>query len=206
MSQERILTMLEQGTITTDEATRLLEAISTAEEREDSEDIHSPSEAPAVERGEPVALGLEPNARKWRIIQQIPLVVSLAILILTGWGLYAIYRHAGARITFGWVALFAVFLLACLATVLSVWMVSAPWMHVRIRESDGRRIAISLPVPLTLAAWATRFARQYVDQETAGYLDASREFLRTMDKDRRDALPITVDVDEGDHQVQVYIG
>jgi hypothetical protein len=204
LSEKQILNMLEQGTITADEAARLLEAIASDDQAQ--EDAPSPSEPAALEPDEVIPGSPIADPIRWYWMQRIPLAVSLVMLIASAWGLYALYRRADARITAGWVVVLVVFLFALLATVISAWMLTAPWIHVRIHERDGKRIAISLPVPLTLTTWGIRIARRYVDDQTAQYLDTSAEFLSTMRKDHKRSGPITVNVDEGDHRVQVYIG
>jgi hypothetical protein len=85
-------------------------------------------------------------------------------------------------------------------------MIRAPWLHVRIEERDGKRIAISLPLPLALADWGLWLARRYVDEQTAQYLDTSSEFITLMRKNRQGAQPIVIDVDEDGQRVQVYLG
>ena len=103
--------------------------------------------------------------------------------------------------------LLIVFLFATLATIVSAWMLTAPWLHVRVEEEDGKRVAISLPLPLTLANWGVQFAGRFVDDETASYMSASSEFLKAMRRERKqDAEPIVIDVDEDGHRVRVYIG
>ena len=204
MSEKQILNMLEQGSITADEATRLLNALS-AEDSQDEARSESALPTEAVVEPDPESIGFDPHSKRWQGLQQIPFAVSLTVLIITAWGLYASYQKAGA-ITFGWVLLLLLFLVALFATVVSIWMINAPWLHVRIREGDGRRISISLPIPLLLAQWGIQIARRYVDDQTATYLDTSAEFLDVMRKDRQHSEPIMIDVDQGDQHVQVYIG
>jgi len=201
VSEKQILTMLEQGTITADEAARLLNALSAEDSSNGAPEAAMPTEAVV----EPEPIGFDPHSKRWQGLQQIPFAISLTVLIVTAWGLYATYQKAGA-ITFGWVLLLLLFLVALFATVVSIWMINAPWLHVRIREGSGRRISISLPIPLLLAQWGIRIARRYVDDQTATYLDTSAEFLDAMRKDRKQSEPIMIDVDEGDQHVQVYIG
>jgi hypothetical protein len=76
---------------------------------------------------------------------------------------------------------------------------------VRIHERNGKRIAISLPVPLTLAHWGLRIAHRYVDDRTGTYLDTSAEFLKAMQREES-SEPIVVNVDEDGQRVQVYLG
>jgi hypothetical protein len=90
MSEKQILSMLEQGTITADEAARLLEAVSTGP----SADVRGASgaqeeasqHAAAVEPSQVIPGTLAPDARRWKRLQLIPLAVSLVVLIATAWG------------------------------------------------------------------------------------------------------------------------
>jgi hypothetical protein len=198
MSQARILEMLEKGTITADEAAKLLEA--TTADAGDQET--TPIEPDQVTLG-----SFQPDAKRWNRFRQIPFAISVTVLVICAWGLYAIYRQADARITFGWVAVLVLFLLSILSTIVSFWMLRAPWLHVRIEEREGKRIAISLPLPLTLAHWGLQIARRYVDDQTATYLDTSTEFLKAMRRGRSEKIePIMVNIDEDGQRVQVYIG
>ena len=210
MSEKQILSMLEQGSITPDEAARLLEAVSTGPSADAGTEGTTGDRVPP--RGEPVEPNrvipstLSPSARRWKRLQLIPLAISLVVLIATAWGLWAVYRAADARITFGWVVLLLLFLIALGATTLSIWITGAPWLHIRIHERAGKTIAISMPVPLTLASLGLRIARRYVDAPTAQYLDASAEFVRAMRGQHGRSEPLEISVDEGGQYVQVYFG
>ncbi len=210
MSEKQILSMLEQGSITPDEAARLLEAVATGSstdaERTNGPEDFAPPQNEAVEPSEVIPGTLSPDAKRWKRLQLIPLAVSLLVLVATAWGLWAVYRAADARITFGWVVLLLLFLLALGATTLSIWLTGAPWLHVRIREQSGKTIAISLPIPLTMASLGVRVARRYVDEQTAQYLDASTEFIHTMRREHGRSEPLEVSVDEDGQSVQVYFG
>jgi hypothetical protein len=207
MSEKQILNMLEQGSISADEAAGLLEAISANETAEEAVPGSALADSPQSAQLGKVPRGtLSPNARRWKHLQLIPLGLSLLLLIATAWGLWAVYRAADARVTFWGVVFLLLFLLAIAATTISVWITTAPWLHIRVRERSGKTIAISLPVPLTLASLAIRIARRFVDEQTAQYLDASSDFVRAMRRERRHADPIEISVDEGDQHVQVYFG
>ena len=210
MSEKQILSMLEQGTITADEAARLLEAVSTGPSADvrgaSSAQEEASQHAAAVEPSHVIPGTLAPDAKRWKRLQLIPLAVSLVVLIATAWGLWAVYRAADARITVGWVALFLLFVLALAATTLSIWITGAPWLHIRVHQQEGRTIAISLPVPLTLASWGVGIARRYVDEQTTQYLDASAEFIRAMRHEHGRSEPLEVSVDEDGQYVQVYFG
>jgi hypothetical protein len=202
--------MLEKGTITADEAAKLLEAIAHDEQATDAANATTDAgdqESIAVEPDQVTLGSFTPDAKRWNRVRQVPFAVAVTLLIVCAWGLYAIYRQADARITFGWVAVLVLFLLSVLATVVTFWMLRAPWLHVRIEERDGKRIAISLPLPLTLANWGLQIARHYVDERTAEYLDTSTEFLKAMRQSHgKEPEPIMINIDEDGQRVQVYIG
>ena len=85
----------------------------------------------------------------------------------------------------------------------------ATWLHVRVREKEGRRIAISMPLPLRLANWGIGIARGFVDDDTRSHLTMASEFIRAAQDTMREpgAAPLFIDVDDDDgDQVEVYIG
>jgi hypothetical protein len=203
---QQILQMLQEGKITADEASELLAALQPGspppglgEGRgggQSRESGAAPSHAP-------------PDLKRFRRLCQIPFYVALVVLILSGWGLYAIYRHAEYRVTSGFVWMLILFILVVGATAIAFWMGMAPWLHVRIQESDGgKRIAISLPLPLTLAGWGMNLARRFVKDEAAAHLDTVAELLKAMKGSlgTSKADPIAIDVDGNGERVQVYIG
>lgn len=197
----QILQMLEDGKITADQANELLQAIDTDEEVRAVEGDSALSEQVA-------SPFIPPNLARFRHLCRIPFAVSLVVLVTSGWGTYALYRRAEAKITPGFIGVLIVCILAFIATALTLWMTTVPWLHVRIRERDGKRIAISLPLPLTLVGWGLRLAHRYVDDEMAAHLDIAAELVRTT-KDAtsgRGVEPIVIDVDDHDERVQVTIG
>ena len=210
MSKEQVLNMLESGTITADEAARLLDALAAGKGTPGGEHAASQDPSPEPRPVEPDQVILDtfrPDARHWDRVRQIPFAISIALLCLSGWGLYALRPQGDRGITFGWVLVLILFLLSALGLAATFWMLRAPWLHVRIEERDGKRIAISLPLPLALANWGLWIARRFVDDHTAQYLDMSSEFIGTMRKNRGgQAEPIIVDVDEDGQHVQVYLG
>lgn len=224
-ASRRVLHMLQNGAITAEEANRLLAAM-------DDEPVSGPlASGPADEARpgtppEPVRIGEEfapppaaeyippagpeagPNAafmpmERFRRLWQLPFVVALILLVFSGLFMSATYG------TFWFVCGWSVFMVAVLAVVIAYWSRTATWVHVRVREAEGKRIAISLPIPIRLAGWLLPLARRFVDEEEAAHLDAAAEFLAAMQDEMRQpgASPLVVDVsdDDGD-QVQVYIG
>ena len=209
---QQILQMLQEAKITVEEATQLLLAIEPGDEAGEGEEFVGDEPAMQVAAPAPSQPAdpphVPPDMARFRRLCQIPFVVALCVLAASGWGLYALCHQAEARITLGFVAMLILFVLAIGATAITFWMRLVPWLHVRVREQDGKRIAISLPLPLTLASWGVRLARRFVEDDTAEYLDASAELLKAM-KDGPRTLrtdPIVIDIDDDGQRVQVFIG
>jgi hypothetical protein len=202
MGERHVLQMLQEGQISTEEALRLLQALNPdAETASVDTSTSSPS---ALES----ATLVPPDMEHFRRYGQISFAISLSVVVVSGWGLYALNRQADGRITAGWVLVLVLCILALLASAITAWMMMTPWLHVRIRRREGRPIAISLPLPLSLGKWGIRLARRFVDDSTAEYLDAAAEFLTLLKQSQgqSDATPLLVSVDDEDESVQVYLG
>jgi hypothetical protein len=200
----KILEMLDQGTITIQEANQLLEAAQDDTPQPAGESADAPAAPP-------------PNMHRFRLMSYIPFGVSLLLLLLTGWGVFALSRRADGRITFGFVALVILLVLLVFTTLLTHAMTRMPWLHVRVQTKnkgapDGktarRRLFISLPVPLALAQWGLRIAHRYVSEEQAAYMDTAAALIQSAKRDlgKPGSDPIIVDVDDEDERVQIYIG
>ena len=201
--RKRVLQMLEDGTITTDDANKLLAALEADEEPKDfASDIRpearftsAPPDSPDMERFH----------RFW----QIPFFVAIGVLVLSGLGLSSAYNAANGRATFGVICVSGIFLLAMATTVLAFASSTARWVHVRVQEKDEKCISISLPLPLALADWGLRIARNYVISEEMMHLDTAASLIKEMREDPSiwDAGPLMVEVDDDDgERVKVYIG
>lgn len=200
----KILELLDQGTITVDEANQLLEAA-----QDDTPQVtESETDAPPAP---------SPNMQRFRRLSYIPFGVSVLLLFLTAWGTYALSRRGDSRITAGFVVMLILLVLTSLLTWLTFAMTRVPWLHVRVRqnvkEASGgkralKRFALSLPVPLSLAQWALRIAPHYVGEDQAGNLEIATTLLQTVKHDlgKPGTDPIVIDVDDEDERVQVYIG
>jgi hypothetical protein len=93
--------------------------------------------------------------------------------------------------------------LGALVMALAWWSRSARWLHVRVRDGE-KRINVSLPLPLRLAAWGVRVARPWVPQLQATAVDEL--ILSLAETDSREGI-LAVEVNEGtDEQVRVYLG
>ncbi|GEM_PF-517674 len=235
-ARKQILKMLQDGAISAEEANRLLAAVGDAPQESAAEnavldttltdenadtvdDGHSAAERPGEKRkhdaaddGIPLADGevvMPPDMGRFRRFWQIPFIIALGVLIISALAMSATYGGAGFLGMLSFVCAWSVFMVALLAAAIAFWSRTARWMHVRVQEKEGRRIAISLPVPVRLLGWGVHVARPFVDAETAVHLDTAAGFIEAMEDemDSPGAEPLVVDVnDEDGDRVQVYFG
>lgn len=208
--EQKILQMVQDGSLTSEEAARLLETLAadragglagnTEGEGVETAVVPNSSFTPAPDDTPDM-----PDLDWFRHFWQIPFFIALTILLLTGWGIWTTW-HATARAAtlLGQLCLTPLFVLAFVAVLLSFWSRFAYWLHVRVREKDGKRIAISLPLPLALIQFVLRIAGRRVDEKKAANLFTASELLEAMGE-QDEPLYIAVDDDDGD-QVQIYIG
>lgn len=206
-TRRQLLQLVQDGKITADQAVALLSALEPDEARESSADEPSPSEALVGELIHPTAL--PPEIDRFRRFWQIPFFIALGFLVLTGLGLRSIYQASAGAITFWFVCLWSLFILAFVLTMLAFLSRRAAWIHVRIKEKTGRHIAISLPLPLGLAGWGLNIARGFTANTQRDKLDTAAAFLAAaranLQEPGADPLIVRIDDDDGD-QVEVYIG
>lgn len=99
-------------------------------------------------------------------------------------------------------------LVGLLVLVLAAWSRTARWVHVRVNDpgKDGEkptRVAISMPIPVTLTGWGLRVFGPMIPQFKEKNLDKIGPVLEAL-RDNHD--PLTVEVDDKDgEKVQVYI-
>lgn len=197
MNNERrtILEMVQAGQVTPDEAAELLAALEPGSE---ALDVPAPVPVPDSPAEPPVPYA--PNMRRFRRYWEYPFGIG-ALIAWAGW---MIISGASGLVALacGW----PVMLLGGLTAVVGWLGRTSPWVHVRIQERRGRRIAISMPLPLDFLGWGLNLARRYVDRTTAENLDTASALLDTLKHAPADQ-PLSVEVDEedGDH-IEVYIG
>ena len=187
---DKILGMLDEGTITAEEAQELLDAV---------------EEAPPVLDDVDMA-GTRPDMDEIRSAWRVPFNISLIVMGISGSLLWRTRRAAGIAGLFRRLLLLPVTLIAGLSAVLLYFSKDGPWLHVRVRQESGSRFAISLPFPLHLIRGGLRLAQSQIpDPEIQEKLDAAAEFLEAVETaDLQD--PLTVDVRENGESVQIFIG
>lgn len=192
--QLKILKMVEEGTITADEAQALFSALESGQEPVIYEPIVEPVSPPV----EP------PDFEYFRNFWVIPFSISVAVLVITV-PLFGYLLTGGVgRLIFNLVCVAPLLFVALMATLVSAWSKYSPWVHVRVQETNGRRVAISVPAPLGLVKWGLDFAAQHASKEEQyEKISTVQELLNEMDVSND---PLIVNVDDDDARVQVYIG
>ncbi|MGD2078504.1 MAG: hypothetical protein PVH18_08980 [Chloroflexota bacterium] len=203
-AQDQILRMLEEGKITADEADKLLVAIGP------KQNVGLVSGQAIITDGpedEPDASPRETaDYSRYRSLWRIPFVIAAGSLLLSGLGLAFMYQADERVATLGFLCVWSIFLLGFVATMLLLLARRAPWLHLRVQEQNGRRFAISLPLPLSLAHWILGIARNFVPKEQAVNLEMADAFVKAMQEDpNREPIIIDVDEEDGD-KVEIYIG
>lgn len=190
--QLKILQMVESGQIGAEEAAELLSALEMAEA-----DVQE--EAPTSKQDP----GMLPRSSAWAHFWIYPLMVGAVILIIGGLIVGLVYSIGAARgwLLCGWLPI----LLGLTVILLALWTRHARWLHLRISEGNERKMALSIPLPLTLAAWVLKVAQPFVPQLRDTGVDDLIIALR--DSATRDE-PLFIDVqdDEEGERVELYIG
>jgi hypothetical protein len=193
--QDKVLSMLQDGTIDAEQANELLAAMEPEKERmvvtavsEATDDI--------------------PDMARYRSFWVMPFVILSAVTTLLALWLRALATNRKSRMPFGILFVFSLFLFSMGLTVLMFLSRKSTWVHVRVQEKNGANIAISMPLPLSLASRALDFARGFVEGEALDNLEmASTAIVGAQESfSDPDADPIMINVDNEDAHVQIFIG
>jgi len=207
-SQERkkILQMVEEGSISAEEASHLMRAIE-ADDHEGGENTFETEQDFGSEGGgsfsTPEFESVKARARKF---STIPLWIGVGMAVLSAWGLFAIQQSAGVNFWF-FCLLFPLMLGVLLIAIGSAGQ-SSKWLYVnvdRTRQNDWpRNITLGFPLPLQLTSWFMRNFGHNIHGVSKNQLDGIAEVLETTDKSG-EPFVVNVEDDDGD-RVQVYIG
>lgn len=211
MSEERaqILSMVQEGKISADEAVLLLKALNGGELPDEVHAQAAPDDVPLDEvelADEQEMLPPDVPARKnwWLYLAAVGAVVMAVGAPFMVLGL-AHRAHIFWALLCGWGPFFT----GLAILTLGAWSRGARWLHLRVTNAHGgaRSVAISLPLPLGLTAWIVRVVRPFVPQLKKTGVDETILALGDELGDK-DGQPFYIDVqnDEGGEHVQVYIG
>ncbi len=203
-ARQQVLQMLQDGKLTAAQAHELLQAMESSETADSAT-----SNAETAVTGDIIHPDPPPDMSYYRRFWQIPFFVGCLLVLASGLVLRSIYQSSGGAISFGFICAWTTFLFMFLLTTLAFMSRRSAWVHVRVNERGGRRIAISLPLPLQLAGWGVNIARHFVKEEERHKTEMAASFLaearRNWQNGAADPLVIHVDDEDGD-KVQVYIG
>jgi len=187
---DKILSMLEEGTISAEEAQELLDAV---------EDSPPPPYAMDPDSSRP---DMDQVRSAWRV----PFNISVIVTAISGSLLWRSRRASGLAKPLLRLFLLPVTIVAGIAALFIYISKDGPWLHLRVQEESGSRFAMSLPFPLHLLRGALRFAQsQVADQDAQEKIDAAADFLEAVETaDIQD--PLTIDVRENGESVQIYLG
>jgi hypothetical protein len=191
----KVLQMIQDGTISAEEGAKLLDALGQGPQPADQPAGETlPHESAAT-----IAPVGPPSWARWAWVY--PLAAGLGLLAIAGIFTGLVMRD-GRQL--GWLACtLPPMILGALVMALAWWSRSARWLHVRVRDGE-KRINISLPLPLRLAAWGVRMARPWVPQLQDTAVDEL--ILSLAEADSQEGI-LAVEVNEGaDEQVRVYLG
>lgn len=202
-----LLERIERGELSADEAIAQLGAGSAA----DSGGGGQTREEHSIEILTPPPAGRNPvsdeELDRWKRWWQTPLYVGVAIVLLGSYWMYSAYQSAGGVNLWFFCAWLP--LLFGLLLILLAWSSrEGTWLHVRVNEpaqngKSGTRVAVSMPLPLTLAVWGLRNFGHHIPNMKQTMVD---DALRALGQSSRNGEPLYIEVDDDGTHVEVYIG
>lgn len=186
---DKILSMLEEGSITARKAEELLKAV---------EDDYAAAEEPYI----PTA---RPDVSEIRAGWRLPFNISLVITTLSASVLWRT-RHAGGLARLVRTVLFMpLTILAGLVTLVFYLAKDGPWLYVRVRSDVGSRFGISLPFPLHWIRKAVQFVQTQVpDPEAQDRLETAAEFLEAVETSNLQD-PLAIDLRDEGQRVEIFL-
>jgi uncharacterized membrane protein len=173
----------------------------------------SPSPSDQTTRGEPLKPEvISPEQRqdfaRWKDYWTIPLWIGVSITIL-GAALISWAVQSG-KIGFWFYCALLPVMFGVLLIAIGSWSRTARWLHVRVQQPPGekpQRIAISFPLPVTLAIWFFRVFRHRIPgmENVPQNIDELLVSVRDSTSPEN-PLYIRVDDDEDGEQVEIFIG
>lgn len=198
IDQMSILNQIERGEVSSEEGIRLLQGesgdIEIAQPKSKKREDTFPNETPPSLSDE--------EMRKWKQWWTYPLYIGVGLTILAAYWLNSAYQNSGYGFWFfcSWLPL----LLGIVLMAISWFSRTGTWLHVRVRSSH-QRVAVSLPIPLGIAAFLVRHFGQFIPYMKDTSLD---EVIVALKESAKSGAPFYVHVDEGEdgEQVDVFIG
>lgn len=208
--RKQVLQMLENGTITADQALALIREL---EQDSSSEDGGAAAEqagfaaSTSPDEGKAPDAALKRTAAHARELWQIPLWVGVAITVLSALGIYSAMQSAGYG--FWFYCLWLPFIFGVALMAVAAWSRTARWLFVNVERPHAgggpRRIAVGFPLPLELTGWFLRTFGHYIDGLRGTNVDEVIQVI-SLAKGVEEPLIVNVEDGGGGEHVQVFIG
>jgi len=211
--ERKIFDMVEQGRISAEEALRLINAMDggTAGLEENIDISPQENEESIVIPGGVKASSIpqipEEELHRMNRLKRlwfVPFGIGLLIMTLGALWLYSAFSANGFGVGF-WLA-WIPFIMGVFIVAVSFQTSRSVWLHVRIKQKPGerpQRIAISLPMPVSLTRWFLNTFGKSIPGLRDQPIENFSEILNNLSPEE----PFYVHVnEEGDEEVEVFIG
>ncbi len=211
--ERKIFDMVEQGRISAEEALRLINAMDggTAGLEENIDISPQENEESIVIPGGVKASSIpqipEEELHRMNRLKRlwfVPFGIGLLIMTLGALWLYSAFSANGFGVGF-WLA-WIPFIMGIFIVAVSFQTSRSVWLHVRIKQKPGerpQRIAISLPMPVSLTRWFLNTFGKSIPGLRDQPIENFSEILNNLSPEE----PFYVHVnEEGDEEVEVFIG
>lgn len=204
--RKKILQMVEEGTISAEEAADLMRALDqdSAEEQIDVFDAEAGSGFEGSAASAPEFEEVKARARRFAMI---PLWAGVFIAVLSAWGIYSIQQNAG--VNFWFFCLMFPLMLGVLLIAIGSAGQGSKWLYINVdrRYSNEwpKNITLGFPIPLGLTSWFMRTFGHNINGMNKAQVDGIVEVLDATGKSDEPFI-VNVDDDDDGERVQVYIG
>jgi hypothetical protein len=201
--QRRILKMVEDGTISAEQAITLIRALEQGAAEEEMEIVEA-APAPSSERTE--APEFEEVKERARRFAMIPLWIGVAFTVLFAGLMYSAIQNSGFG--FWFYCLTFPFLFGVLLIAISAGGMNSRWLFVDVHQKPGEkpgRITLGFPAPLGLAAWFMQTFGQHMHGMARDKVNGIVEMIKATGASK-EPLIVNAQDDEDGERVMVYIG
>lgn len=203
-AERKILDMVEEGAISAEEGLRLINAMKGSGKAEKAQaeaevlPVRGHEYGPQMSDAERQRMN---RLKRWWVL---PFGIGLLVTTLGAIWMYSAYGASG----FGWGFWLAwiPFLLGIFIVAVSFQTSRSVWVHVRVKQSPGEkpaRIAISLPMPVSLTRWFMRHFGRRIPGLQDQPLEDYTEILDNLSPE--EPFYVHVHGDDGE-EVEVFIG
>lgn len=213
----RILDRLQAGEITVDEAREMLRTLTgdgplPASSRPPTPPENSPAPEDLsgairlAEQPHPLAAAapapdFDRLRRRWRWLFGLSVIGVAALGAL----LVSMTQTAAGQITAALVCTWPLFVGCVGGALLAIWSRRAQWAQVRVEQQNGKRLRLSLPVPVRFVGGLVALVRMVVPPARRRWENAGTLLTDMRQSSNREPLLLDIHDDTGVH-VQVFVG